>query len=81
VVVNYEMHQNLLTSFTGKDLLYTRLNSGNAKSSSLGGKPQHHGDPALLIPLSDRWRLQRSARTPRPPQPGAVGDPPMVLRG
>ncbi|MFO0004251.1 MAG: porin, partial [bacterium] len=33
------MHQNLLTSFTGKDLLYTRLNSGNAKSSSLGGNP------------------------------------------
>ena len=38
-MVNYEMHQNLLTSFTGKDLLYTRLNSGNAKSSSLGGNP------------------------------------------
>lgn len=38
-MVNDKMHLNLLTSFTSKNLRYTRLNSGNAKSSSLGGNP------------------------------------------
>ena len=38
-VVNYEVHLNLLTSFTGKDLLYTRLNSGNANRSAFSGNP------------------------------------------
>jgi len=38
-VVNYEVNLNLLTSFTGKDLLYTRLNSGNANRSAFSGNP------------------------------------------
>lgn len=38
-VMNYEVHLNLLTSFTGKDLLYTRLNSGNANRSAFSGNP------------------------------------------
>ena len=38
-VVNYEVHLNLLTSFTGKDLLYTRLNTGNANRSAFSGNP------------------------------------------
>ncbi len=36
---NYETHINLLTSFTGSDLLYLRLNSGNANRSAFGGNP------------------------------------------
>ena len=36
---NYEIHLNLLTSFSGKDLLYTRLNSGNANRSPFAGNP------------------------------------------
>lgn len=38
-VFNYEIHVNLLTSFSGSDLLYTRLNSGNANRSPFGGNP------------------------------------------
>lgn len=38
-VVNYEVHLNLLTSFTGKDLLYARLNSGDANRSIFSGNP------------------------------------------
>jgi hypothetical protein len=36
---SYEIHLNLLTSFSGKDLLYTRLNSGNANRSPFAGNP------------------------------------------
>ncbi len=38
-VMNYEVHLNLLTSLSGKDLLYTRLNSGNANRSAFSGNP------------------------------------------
>jgi hypothetical protein len=38
-VVNYEVHLNLLTSFTGKDLLYTRLNTGNGNNNAFSGNP------------------------------------------
>jgi hypothetical protein len=38
-VINYEVHLNLFTSFTGKDLLYTRLNTGNANRSAFSGNP------------------------------------------
>mgnify|MGYP006275320631 CR=1 FL=1 len=38
-VMNYEIHINLQTSFNGRDLLYTRLNSGNANASPFGGNP------------------------------------------
>ncbi len=38
-VFNYDVRLNLLTSFTGKDLLYTRLRSGNFNNSPFGGNP------------------------------------------
>jgi len=38
-VFNYDVRLNLLTSFTGKDLLYTRLRSGNFNNSPFGGRP------------------------------------------
>jgi hypothetical protein len=36
---NYDLRLNLNTSFTGKDLLYTRLRSGNFASSVFNGQP------------------------------------------
>jgi hypothetical protein len=36
---NYDARLNLNTSFTGKDLLYTRLRAGNFANSSFGGNP------------------------------------------
>jgi hypothetical protein len=36
---NYDVRLNLNTSFTGKDLLYTRLRSGNFNGSAFGGSP------------------------------------------
>jgi hypothetical protein len=36
---NYDLRLNLNTSFTGKDLLYTRLRSGNFTQSVFGGNP------------------------------------------
>ena len=38
-VFNYDLRLNLNTSFTGKDLLYTRLRSGNYGGSAFGGSP------------------------------------------
>ena len=38
-VFNDEVRFNFLTSFTGKDLLYTRLRSGNANNSPFSGQP------------------------------------------
>ena len=38
-VFNYDVRLNLLTSFTGKDLLYTRLRSGNFNDSPFDGNP------------------------------------------
>ncbi len=38
-VFNYDLRLNLLTSFTGKDLLYTRLRAGNFQNSPFGGNP------------------------------------------
>lgn len=38
VTFNYTLQLDLNTSFTGKDLLYTRLKSGNFKNSAFGGK-------------------------------------------
>ncbi|MEB3185533.1 MAG: iron uptake porin [Cyanobacteriota bacterium] len=38
-VFNYDLRLNFLTSFTGKDLLYTRLRSGNFGDSPFGGRP------------------------------------------
>jgi hypothetical protein len=38
-VFNYDIRLNFLTSFTGKDLLYTRLRSGNFTNSPFGGNP------------------------------------------
>jgi hypothetical protein len=38
-VFNYDVRLNLETSFTGKDLLYTRLRSGNFNDSPFGGSP------------------------------------------
>jgi hypothetical protein len=38
-VFNYDVRLNLLTSFTGKDLLYTRLRSGNFNNSPFNGNP------------------------------------------
>ena len=40
---NYDLRLNLKTSFTGKDLLYTRLRAGNYKGSSFGGSPYSLG--------------------------------------
>ncbi|MCT0224641.1 iron uptake porin [Synechococcus sp. CS-1328] len=38
-VFNYDVRLNLSTSFTGKDLLYTRLRSGDFNNSPFSGKP------------------------------------------
>ena len=38
-VFNYDLRLNLNTSFTGKDLLYTRLRSGNFANSPFNGNP------------------------------------------
>jgi len=38
-VFNYDLRLNLNTSFTGKDLLYTRLRSGNFTNSPFNGNP------------------------------------------
>jgi hypothetical protein len=38
-VFNYDLRLNLNTSFTGKDLLYTRLRSGNFSGSPFAGNP------------------------------------------
>jgi hypothetical protein len=38
-VFNYDLRLNFLTSFTGKDLLYTRLRSGNFTDSPFRGRP------------------------------------------
>ncbi|MCT0208859.1 iron uptake porin [Synechococcus sp. CS-1332] len=38
-VFNYDVRLNFLTSFTGKDLLYTRLRSGNFNNSPFNGQP------------------------------------------
>jgi hypothetical protein len=43
VSFNYDLRLNLKTSFTGKDLLYTRLRSGNYKGSAFGGSPYSLG--------------------------------------
>jgi hypothetical protein len=40
---NYDLRLNLKTSFTGKDLLYTRLRAGNYKGSGFGGSPYSLG--------------------------------------
>ena len=39
MVFNYDVRLNFLTSFTGKDLLYTRLRSGNFRGSPFAGNP------------------------------------------
>ena len=39
VTFNYDLRLNLNTSFTGKDLLYTRLRSGNFANSAFNGNP------------------------------------------
>ena len=39
VTFNYDFRLNFFTSFTGQDLLYTRLRSGNFNNSAFGGKP------------------------------------------
>jgi len=36
---NYDLRLNLLTSFTGMDLLYTRLRSGNYNDTAFNGNP------------------------------------------
>ena len=36
---NYDLRLNLLTSWTGKDLLYTRLRAGNFQNSAFNGTP------------------------------------------
>jgi len=36
---NYDVRLNLKTSFTGKDLLYTRLRAGNYQGSAFSGRP------------------------------------------
>ena len=39
VSFNYDMRLNFLTSWTGKDLLYTRLRAGNFQNSAFNGVP------------------------------------------
>ncbi|NDC15368.1 MAG: S-layer homology domain-containing protein [Synechococcaceae bacterium WB9_2_170] len=39
MVFNYDLRLNFNTSFTGKDLLYTRLRSGNFSGSPFAGNP------------------------------------------
>ncbi len=39
VSFNYDLRLNLNTSFTGKDLLFTRLRAGNWSNSAFGGTP------------------------------------------
>jgi hypothetical protein len=39
MVFNYDLRLNFITSFTGKDTLYTRLRSGNFSGSPFAGNP------------------------------------------
>jgi len=50
---NYDLRLNLKTSFTGKDLLYTRLRSGNYNGSSFGGNPYSLGALDRAFPGSN----------------------------
>jgi hypothetical protein len=50
---NYDLRLNLKTSFTGKDLLYTRLRSGNYNGSSFGGNPYGLGALDRAFPGSN----------------------------
>jgi hypothetical protein len=50
---NYDLRLNLRTSFTGKDLLYTRLRAGNYLGSSFGGSPYRLGALDRAFPGSN----------------------------
>jgi len=49
---NYDLRLNLSTSFTGKDLLYTRLRAGNYLGSSFAGNPYKEGTLDRAFPGS-----------------------------
>ena len=50
---NYDLRLNLRTSFTGKDLLYTRLRAGNYAGSAFGGSPYSLGALDRAFPGND----------------------------
>jgi hypothetical protein len=50
---NYDLRLNLRTSFTGKDLLYTRLRAGNYLGSGFGGGPYSLGALDRAFPGSN----------------------------
>jgi len=50
---NYDFRLNLKTSFTGKDLLYSRLRAGNYVGSALGGSPFSLGALDRAFPGND----------------------------
>jgi len=57
---NYDLRLNLNTSFTGKDLLYTRLRSGNFANSVFGGST---GSPYSLLTLDKAFGTCTSGAT------------------
>jgi len=57
---NYDLRLNLNTSFTGKDLLYTRLRSGNFSNSVFGGST---GSPYSLLTLDKAFGTCTSGAT------------------
>jgi hypothetical protein len=57
---NYDLRLNLNTSFTGKDLLYTRLRSGNFANSVFGGST---GSPYGLLTLDKAFGTCTSGAT------------------
>jgi hypothetical protein len=60
---NYDLRLNLKTSFTGKDLLYTRLRAGNYLGSSFGGNPYSLGALDRAFPGSNNSGFANSNNT------------------
>ena len=60
---NYDLRLNLKTSFTGKDLLYTRLRSGNYLGSGFGGSPYSLGALDRAFPGNNNSGFANSNNT------------------
>jgi len=60
---NYDLRLNLKTSFTGKDLLYTRLRAGNYVGSGFSGSPYSLGALDRAFPGNDNSGFASSNNT------------------
>ena len=60
---NYDLRLNLKTSFTGKDLLYTRLRAGNYLGSGFGGAPYSLGALDRAFPGNNNSGFANSNNT------------------